>query len=71
MTNYTYNQLIELDVTCGGLTRRAAVRSRQMDRRWKKAYRNVVEQHLPPTCRIERRVMAEVGAMYDDLIDWS
>ena len=64
--NYTYRELIALDVSCGGLTKRAAVRARQMDRRWKKAYRNVIALRKPPTCRLERRTWAEVGAMYDD-----
>jgi len=66
VNEYTYRQLIELDMTCGGLTKKQAVMSRRLDRKWKKAYHNVMVLKHKSKCRMERRVVADLGDYYDD-----
>jgi hypothetical protein len=66
--DYTYRQLIKLDTTFGGLTKKQSVQSRQLDRRWKKAYNNVMVKHQKAKCRMERRVVDDLCDYYDELM---
>ena len=66
MTDYTYNQLVKMDMTFGGLTKRQSVLSRTLDRRWKKAYNNIMVKKQKAKCRMEERVFADLCCYYDD-----
>lgn len=70
MKNLSYNQLITLDMECGGLTKRQAVLSRTMDRRWKKAHNNILRKG-PNGARstMERYVLSQLGDFFDDLME--
>lgn len=68
LCEYTYNQLITLDMTCGGLTKKQAVLSRTLDRRWKKAHKNIFINRKSAKCRMERRVVADICGYYDELM---
>jgi transcriptional regulator GlxA family with amidase domain len=65
LPDYTYRQLIELDTTCGGLTRKQAVLSRQLDRRFKESAKRVMAG-THSLCRIDQRTQAD---LYDFLSD--
>jgi len=65
MPEYTYAKLIALDMAYGGLTKRQAVLSRTLDRRFKKAANHILAGRTP-TCRLERRAEAD---LFDFLAD--
>ena len=67
MKDFSYNQLIELDMECGGLTKRQAVLYRTKDRRWKKAHRNIIKNRTAK-CRIERYIVRELGTDFDEFM---
>ena len=65
LPDYTYNQLIKMDMTYGGLTKKQAVLSRQLDRRFKASYKRVMSR-TDSSCRIDQRTQAD---LYDFLSD--
>lgn len=58
--NYSYSQLIEMDMKFGGLTKKQSVQSRRLDRKWKKAYNNVMVKKQKSKCRMERLVIRDL-----------
>lgn len=66
--DYTYSQLINLDMTCGGLTKKQAVNAHRTDRKWNKAYKNILVLGKKAKCRMERRLIADLAGYFDDLM---
>lgn len=71
MKDYSYNQLIILDMECGGLTKRQAVLSRCLDRRFIKAGKKF-NKGGKPAGRFERSIYRDWVCMMqgygDDLM---
>lgn len=65
MPEYSYAQLIELDMTAGGLTKKQAVLSRTLDRRFKASAKRVLAGKAG-ACRMDQRCRAN---LFDFLAD--